>query len=423
MKFTRYIFLIFSFIALGIIINKFPKYIEQEKFIKILFISCLFIFFILSIFFKKNLQRKKNIFFLIFIISIYLLNFLVGFHYYLTSTTYKNNKRYKELGIKFDHRDPAKFIKDSGDKNLFPLVTPSELMKKNKKIMVLSGMPKKKYIQCNEYGSYKEIITDEFGFNNLSNDLSFDILLAGDSFAHGVCVEQKKETHNLLNDNGYKTYTIGYSGNGPLLTLASLTEVKNYIDFDNIVWLFFRNDFYDISWESKNSNLIKYLNKDFKGIGYFNNLEKVTDYQKNYIINNLPTKKGFNYQESFFQLKFLNDYVNKVLHKYKNKKLIKYDQKIIEKVFDVFDYKFKNNRKIVIYLPNQKCFTKNKVKCDDEVFFLKSIFKETDIEFFDFREMFVDKNYKSFFGLELERTHYSNTGYKNLSNYIQRIMR
>ena len=49
--------------------------------------------------------------------------------------------------------------------------------------------------------------------------------------------------------------------------------------------LFFRNDFYDISWESKNYNLIKYLNKDFNGIDYFKNLEKVTVYQQNYINN------------------------------------------------------------------------------------------------------------------------------------------
>ena len=422
MKLTRYIFIIFSIITLAIIIKKFPKYIDQEKFIKILFLSCLFIFFTISIFLKKNLQRKKNIFFVIFVVSIYLLNLLVGFHYYLTSTTYKNNKRYKELGIKFDHRDPATFIKDSGSKNLFPLITPSELMKKNQKIVVLSGMPKKKYIQCNEYGSYKKIITDEFGFNNLSKDLSFDILLAGDSFAHGVCVEQENETHNLLNDEGYNTYSIGYSGNGPLLTLASLIEVKNYIEFDKIVWLFFRNDFYDILWESKNINLKKYLKKDFEGIDYFKDLEKVTEYQKNYIINNLPKKKGFNVQESFFQLKFLNDYLNKMLRKYKNKKNMGGDEEIIEKVFNTFDYKFKNNRKIVIYLPNQSCFMKDKAKCDDEVQFFKKISEETDIEFFDFREMFVDKNYKSFFGLGLGRTHYSNLGYKNLSNYILRII-
>ena len=203
MKLTRYFFVFFSIITFLIIIKKFPKYIDQEKFIKILILSCLFIFFTTSIFLKKNLQKKKNIFFVVFILSVYLLNFLIGFHYYLTSTTYKNNKRYKELGIKFDHRDPVTFIKDSGDKNLFPLVTPSELMKKDKKIIILSGMPKKKYIQCNEYGSYKKIITDDFGFNNLSVDLSFDILLAGDSFAHGVCVNQENEIHNLLNNKDH----------------------------------------------------------------------------------------------------------------------------------------------------------------------------------------------------------------------------
>ena len=114
--------------------------------------------------------------------------------------------------------------------------------------------------------------------------------------------------------------------------------------------------------------------------------------------------------------------MNKILRKYKNKKIVKDDKKILKRVFNIFDHRFANNRKIVIYLPNQRCFTKDKAKCNDEVFFLKSITDGTDIEFFDFREMFVDKNYKSFFGLGLERTHYSNTGYKNLSNYILRII-
>ena len=65
-------------------------------------------------------------------------------------------------------------------------------------------------------------------------------------------LKKQNETHNLLTKKGLSTYSAGYSGNGPLLTLATAIEINKVLESDKIVWLFFRNDFYDIKWESKN---------------------------------------------------------------------------------------------------------------------------------------------------------------------------
>ena len=62
-------------------------------------------------------------------------------------------------------------------------------MKKNEDILFLSGVTNSQYIQCNEFGQWKKITTDNFGFNNSSIKSKYKILLIGDSFAHGVCVE------------------------------------------------------------------------------------------------------------------------------------------------------------------------------------------------------------------------------------------
>ena len=62
--------------------------------------------------------------------------------------------------------------------------------------------------------------------------------------------------------------------------------------------------------------LKKYLDKNFNGFSYFDNLEeKKIIIKKNILKDNYSKTLGFNYKESFIQLKFLNDYVKRVLKK------------------------------------------------------------------------------------------------------------
>ena len=420
MKVNRIFFLILSVLLTFIIYEKFPKYLDQEKYVKIFFLSVFLCFSIISIFIKKKFIKNINIFFIYFVIITYSLNLLLSIHFYFNSTQYKKEKRYKELDINFDYRDPLTFIKESGDPTILPLTTPSELMKKNKDVLILSGITNSQYIQCNEFGEWKKIITDSFGFNNDSIKSKYKILLIGDSFAHGACVEKKNETHNLLSEKGLDTYSAGYTGNGPLLTLATAIEINKVLETDKIVWLFFRNDFIDIKWESKNHLLKKYLDKNFDGFSYFDNLKKKNDYQTNYIKNNFSSTFGFSYKESFIQLKFLNDYIKKV---FKRKKIKNYDEIIIHKIFEVFSSKLSDKKKIIIYLPDQSCFLENKKKCKEEFDLLEQIASKNEIDMHNFINTINSELFKEYFALGLNRNHYSKKGYKDLSNYIFNILK
>ena len=420
MKVSRIFFLILSVLLTFIIYEKFPKYLDQEKYIKILFLSVFLCFSILSTFIKNKFIKKINIFFIYFVIITYSLNLLLSVHHYFNSTEYKKEKRYKELDINFDYRDPLTFIKDSGNNRILPLTTPSELMKKNEDVLFLSGVTNSQYIQCNEFGQWKKITTDNYGFNNSSIKSKYKILLIGDSFAHGVCVEKQNETHNLLTKKGLSTYNAGYSGNGPLLTLATAIEINKVLEADKIVWLFFRNDFYDIKWESKNYFLKKYLDKNFNGFSYFNNLEKKDNYQKNYIKNNYSKTHGFNYKESFIQLKFLNDYIKKAL---KKNKIENYDEKIIDKVFSIFSTILRDKKKIIIYLPDQACFLEQQHNCKKEFSLLKKIASKNNLEIHNYTNAINSKLFKEYFALGINRNHYSNKGYMDLSDYIFNILK
>ena len=159
------------------------------------------------------------------------------------------------------------------------------------------------FVSCNEFGNWKKIQTDKLGLNNKRFIDSFDILLMGDSFAEGSCVNQSDEPANLLNQNyNLKTYNIGISGNGPLLSLALAHEIKPMINFNFIIWFIFDNDFYDLNLEIQSNFLNNYLKKNYENSGYFQNIEEAYEFQKKYINDNLESlKRGFSLRESFFE--------------------------------------------------------------------------------------------------------------------------
>lgn len=68
-------------------------------------------------------------------------------------------------------------MKENQEK-IYPYVTPQEFLDKNKtSLTILTPMINTNYAVCNEYGKWKEIKTDQYGFNNqnikkLSNIIS-----------------------------------------------------------------------------------------------------------------------------------------------------------------------------------------------------------------------------------------------------------
>ncbi len=108
---------------------------------------------------------------------------------------------------------------------------------------------------------------DEHGFNN---PLGFyekgevDIVLIGDSFAHGACVQQGQDTAGQIRQAGVPAITLGYVANGPLIELATLTEYAKHLQPKVVLWMYYEsNDISDLDNENKLLTLKQYLDDNF----------------------------------------------------------------------------------------------------------------------------------------------------------------
>ena len=271
------IFIIFLFILISLILfKKFNQYYNQKDFAKLSIIIILLINFLLASFIK-NYEKKSLIFFSYFILILYSVNSLIVYFDHKNTSEKKMEIELKKLNRNFDKRKLIEVVKDERLKgnNIYPYVVPREFLKKNKDEIPLTPMSNTKYISCNEFGIWKKIKTDKFGLNNKIFQKKYDILLMGDSFAEGSCVNQEYEPANLFQKKfNLKTYNLGISGNGPLISLALAHEIKKDLEFSYIVWFIFDNDFYDLSLEIKSNYLKEYLKKDFLNNQYFENIKK-----------------------------------------------------------------------------------------------------------------------------------------------------
>jgi hypothetical protein len=202
-------------------------------------------------------------------------------------------------------------IKRANDEDVWPIIRPVNFLNSdgmevaNQKIFPLAGLSKRKTINCNENGYWSSYISDMYGFNNPKkvNLKEADILLIGDSFVHGDCVNQDQDFAGVMRKKGIKAVNLGYGGNGPLIELATLLEYGVNTKPKHILWFYFeRNDLFDnLNSELRSKTLSKYLNKN----NYSQNLiEKqilIDEGLSNYLSQNLAIKP--NYYFSIIALK------------------------------------------------------------------------------------------------------------------------
>ena len=143
----------------------------------------------------------------------------------------------------------------------------------NKDIFIFSGIPNKITYHCSETKDYFEpdqiYKSDRYGFNNpdyVYNEKEIEIVLIGDSFVHGSCVNQDKgfagNLRNLYKKKGI--ISIGWRGAGPLKELGMLTEYGIKLRPKNILWVYFEgNDYIELVREKKYKILENYLNLNF----------------------------------------------------------------------------------------------------------------------------------------------------------------
>ena len=412
-------FAILSLALSLILFNTAKKYLDLDQYVKLSIIIIFLVFFIINIFLKKNLQKKSFYLFIYIVLISYSLNTMLGVYSIYLDNQKKNY--IKNKSDEFDGRDIFQFIEDNRAerKIILPYLTPREFLIKNENFMLVSAASNKNYAQCNEAGNWKIIKTDDFGFNNNLIIDKYDILLAGDSFADGTCVAKNNEIANKLIANDFSTYTVGFAGNGPLLSLASIIEIAKYFKFRNLVWFIYRNDFLDLKWELSDKRLNKYFNPEFKGYDLFDNKGNIDDKYINFINSQSKKNISFELKESFLELKFLEKYFSLLNPSTESNKI---GVKDFDKIFkSLVDRNITNNNQIlIVYLPGYSCFTNEKKICKNEFNKIKSSSETHQIKSINFMD-YIDKNnlsFKTLFNLEMKDNHYSNYGYEVLSSFV-----
>ena len=230
---------------------------------------------------KDEAKVKIALLFFSILISIYMIEILLVL---LSLTLFKPEdvptKRIqlaRKKGLTFDSRNRYQMLMDLRKKgiNAYPQVDPYSkiyddgLDFKGIKIYPLGAISNKTTIFCkeNEAGKFVIYETDKYGFRNptaLYNRDSFDIVLIGDSFAHGMCVPAGEDIAGWLRKKDKHVLNLGMKASGPLIELAILSEYVKPFQPKSVFWLYFEgNDLPDLNHERKSPTLMKYLEKSF----------------------------------------------------------------------------------------------------------------------------------------------------------------
>ncbi len=179
----------------------------------------------------------------------------------------------KEMGRQWDERSKIEVMDDlrQQGRDAWPTVHPMEfherpLQLEGGPVHPLGGIPGVDSVYCNEGGQYTVYPADEHGFNNPQgqHEAGADLVLVGDSFAHGACVLEGEDLGSQLRKHSsLRVLNLGYGGNGPLMSLAALTEYGQPHHPKHVVWVHYpANDLSDLKGEAGSSILRKYLEQD-----------------------------------------------------------------------------------------------------------------------------------------------------------------
>lgn len=347
----------------------------------------------------------------------------------------------KNVGVNFDTRTLLEFIQDSqsnGSKHVMRVppignAASDGLKSDDGNIYPLAGISNRTTIYCNVYGNYLLFDADQWGFRNPVSAYQgkpIDVAILGDSFSMGHC--EKKDIGSLLRQRGFTATNFAYSGNGPLIELATLREFGSNLKPKAVVWLYYEgNDLSDLKTERKSSILTSYLSEDFTQ-DLISMQSKVDDLLLNYS-KTVQAKKEAELDElyswtSWFSLagttKFIKTNMNRLRPKKKrsNQSQLTLFEKILQQA--KYDTEKFGGKLYFVYLPEWKRLAKTRLSVTalhrDDVL---NIAKGLDIPVMDLTDdMSSAEDPLKYFPFRLSG-HYNSEGYSLLADRISEKLR
>ena len=218
---------------------------------------------------------------ILYSLKIFIVNFFILYLFlFVIELYFQFNKKTLFSDSKYIYRD--KLIKKYNE-NVHLAFAPYKLIGKKNELFPLSGISNTRTLLCEDNGEYIEYFSDNFGFNNKTNKKDSDLLIIGDSYVHGLCLNQKDIFSAKFNSTN-----LAMQANGPLIQYATYREYADQYNFEKLIWVFTPdNDFYDFDQEAKDNILQNYLNDP----------DYSQDLLKNEMIKNKIIEDYFNYRE------------------------------------------------------------------------------------------------------------------------------
>ena len=263
----------------------------------------------------------------------------------------------------------------------------------------------------------------------------------GDSYAEGLCENNKNDIAGHLNEKKNYTINFGVTGTGPLISLAILREFGNYFKPKNVIYLYFEgNDLDELNYEKENATLTNYLNDNFNQ-DYLNKYDDIKSFlikaeQETEKIIYSKSKNTFspNKKNKLDILKaHLKDIleINNLRNIFKYKILKKQEEfydlnllyKTVEKMND--DTKKWNGNYTFVYVPTWSRYFTKFTKYDAKINLKKEIINNLNsknIKVLDLTDYFNEiDNIEQYYPLGF-LGHYNSKGYQKIAEIIEKSL-
>ena len=376
-------------------------------------------------------MQKKIFLSVLVLVSIYVGLVLSGIYLYL-----KYEKSYLKNKLKIRNDAISLVNKTKKDKNIENVFNNFHFSYELKNIVPLSTNVSNSVIVYGkeEYWSLYE--TDKYGFFHNSNQSYIDpeIILLGDSFAKGCCVNIENIPSNILKKKGYKTLNLA-TGGGTLLEFATYLEYAKKYEKKLIILFFYEgNDYTDNFEEFNNKTLIKYFNNSNFSQNLINRQNEIDKKIKKKLKYFISKQNDYGFDISgIFSLKYLEIIYHKLKNKFLQNKIREIEVKRLEELFIKFNkvVKKSNSELIVVHIPLSTRFNKKEnEELDDKKNELLKILEKNKIKFLDFTNYVKEKKlYEDIYRFDREileninfypikKRHFNRRGYQELIAFI-----